>query len=170
MEFHRAIEEDAKRIMEIIGQAQDYLREQGVNQWQNNYPDISTITNDIGNKDCYILRDNGRIVATVTVVFGGEKTYAEIFEGKWLSSREYATIHRIAVDAGYKGRGLASVIICKVEAMCRGRGISSIRVDTHRQNTSMKRMLIKNGFTYCGIIYLPDGSERIAFEKILPAV
>lgn len=163
------MEEDAKRIMEIIGQAQEYLREQGVNQWQNNYPDISTVMTDIDNQNCYVLRDGGKAVATVTVVFGGEKTYAEIYEGEWLSSREYATIHRIAVDTGYKGRGLASTIIGNIEAICRSRGISSIRVDTHRQNASMKRMLIKNGFTYCGIIYLSDSSERIAFEKILPA-
>jgi ribosomal protein S18 acetylase RimI-like enzyme len=126
--------------------------------------------NDIDNQDCYVLCDDGRVIAAVTVVFGGEKTYAAIYEGEWLSNSEYATIHRIAVDAGYKGRGLASLIIDNIETMCRDRGISSIRVDTHRQNASMKRMLIKNGFTYCGIIYLTDSSERIAFEKILPAV
>lgn len=169
MEFRRAMKEDTERIMEIIAQAQEYLKKQGVNQWQNNYPNIATVMDDIDNQVCYVLRDCDRVVATVTIIFDGEKTYAEIYEGGWLSSREYATLHRIAVDAGYKGRGLASVIIGNVEALCHGRGISGIRVDTHRQNTSMKRMLIKNGFTYCGIIYLPDGSERIAFEKILPA-
>jgi len=167
LEFLRASAEDAQRIMKIIGQAQEYLREQGVNQWQNNYPNSGTVMNDIQNEDCFVLRDNGRVVATVTVVFGGEKTYANIYDGNWSSSREYATIHRIAVDAGYKGRGLASVIIGNIEAMCHSRGIESIRVDTHRHNASMKKMLIKNKFTYCGIIYLADNSERIAFEKIL---
>ncbi len=170
MEFHRASEEDAQRIMEIIGQAQGYLKAQGVNQWQNNYPNISTVMNDIDNQDCYVLRDSGRVIATVTVVFGREKTYAAIYEGEWLSSNEYATIHRLAVDAGYKGRGLASLIIGNIETMCRSGGISSIRVDTHRQNASMKRMLIKNGFTYCGVIYLSDNSERVAFEKLLPCI
>jgi hypothetical protein len=28
-------------------------------------------------------------------------------------------------------------------------------------------MLEKNGFIYCGIIYLSDGQERLAYEKVL---
>jgi hypothetical protein len=32
---------------------------------------------------------------------------------------------------------------------------------------SGERLLQKNGFKYCGIIYLEDQEERIAFEKIL---
>ena len=43
----------------------------------------------------------------------------------------------------------------------------SIRIDTHRDNIPMQKMLNKNGFIYCGIIYLLDGKERFAFEKPL---
>ena len=39
--------------------------------------------------------------------------------------------------------------------------------DTHKDNQSMQRMQAKNGFEYCGLIYLEDGAERIAFEKIV---
>jgi hypothetical protein len=28
-------------------------------------------------------------------------------------------------------------------------------------------MLEKNGFSYCGVIYLADGAERVAYEKII---
>jgi hypothetical protein len=31
----------------------------------------------------------------------------------------------------------------------------------------MRRMLEKNGFVYCGIIYLESGDERVAYEKIV---
>jgi hypothetical protein len=30
----------------------------------------------------------------------------------------------------------------------------------------MQNLLIKNGFSKCGIIYLEDGAERLAFQKI----
>ena len=43
----------------------------------------------------------------------------------------------------------------------------SIKVDTHEQNLSMQKLLRKNNFEHCGIIYLQDNSKRIAFEKIL---
>lgn len=41
-----------------------------------------------------------------------------------------------------------------------------IKVDTHEENISMQKLLKKNNFKYCGIIYLEDKSKRIAFEKI----
>ncbi|MGU9047176.1 GNAT family N-acetyltransferase, partial [Clostridium perfringens] len=34
-------------------------------------------------------------------------------------------------------------------------------------NISMQRAVVKNDFKKCGIIYLEEGSERIAFEKVL---
>ena len=45
--------------------------------------------------------------------------------------------------------------------------MKSIKVDTHKDNISMQKLLRKNDFKYCGIIYLEDGSERIAFEKLI---
>ena len=39
-------------------------------------------------------------------------------------------------------------------------------MDTHEDNISMQRLLEKNNFKYCGIIYLEDGNKRIAFEKL----
>jgi len=67
----------------------------------------------------------------------------------------------------YKGKGLSSKIIKNMEGICLDRGIDSIKVDTHKDSLSMQKALKKNGFQYCGMIYLTDGSERIAFEKIL---
>jgi RimJ/RimL family protein N-acetyltransferase len=63
--------------------------------------------------------------------------------------------------------GVSSVIIKNIAATCLDRGVNSIRVDTHKENKSMQKLLKKNGFTYCGIIYLVDGNERAAFEKLL---
>ena len=51
--------------------------------------------------------------------------------------------------------------------LCLEKVIFSIKNDTHRLNQSMQRMLVKNGFVRCGIIYLENGEERIGFERIL---
>ena len=42
---------------------------------------------------------------------------------------------------------------------------SAIRIDTHRDNKIMQHNLLKYGFTYCGIIYLANGDERLAYQK-----
>lgn len=166
MEFRKSSELDLDNIMDIIRQAQFYFKSRGIDQWQDNYPNIETINADIKNGNSYVLL-KGNIVGTAALCFGGEKNYECIYEGKWMSDFKYAVIHRIAVAANYKGLGLASVIIKNIEKICRDNSVLSIRADTHRDNVSMQKMLQKNKFEYCGIIYLNDGSERIAFEKII---
>ena len=42
--------------------------------------------------------------------------------------------------------------------------ISHIRIDTHEHNKVMQKALEKQEFERCGIIYVPDGTPRIAFE------
>lgn len=165
MEFKKAAYSDINSIMEIIMQAQTYLLEQGINQWQGGYPNLEVIKKDIDNKNGYVLLKDKKIVGTVAVSFQGEKNYESIYNGKWMGSGEYAVIHRIAVDVNCKGLGLSSEIIKNIEEICFNKGIHSIRVDTHKDNLSMQRMLQKNSFQYCGIIYLEDKSERLAFEK-----
>lgn len=167
MEFRKSVKADVNDIMKIIKQAQDYFNKQGINQWQDNYPNVETILNDIANKNSYVLLKDNNIVATAAVSFDGEKTYDSIYEGKWISNNEYAVIHRIAVNNNYKGLGLSSQIIKNVEQLCLNKGVYSIKVDTHEENVSMQKLLKKNKFQYCGIIYLEDESKRIAFEKIL---
>lgn len=167
MEFRKSNEADISNIMNIIKQAQAYFKGHGIDQWQNNYPNDETISNDIANDNSYVLLKDNKIVATVVVSFDGEKTYDSIYEGKWISSDEFAVIHRIAVDNTYKGLGLSSQIIKSVEKLCLSKSVCSIKIDTHEKNISMQKLLKKNNFEYCGIIYLEDGDKRIAFEKML---
>ena len=165
MIFRKSTKLDVKAIMRIINQAQEYLKSQGINQWQNNYPNEDVINDDIAKGESYVLEKDGNIVATSVISFNKEKTYKVIHDGKWLTNGEYAVIHRIAVDNTCKGAGVAHKIIEYAEEMCKEKGIHSIKVDTHRENLSMQKMLKKNGFEYCWVIYLADGAERVAFEK-----
>lgn len=167
MEFRRSNEADINNIMDIIKEAQGYFKKQRIDQWQNNYPNPDTIRDDISNNYSYVLLKDNKIVGTAAISFDGEKTYGSIYNGQWISNNEYAVIHRIAVKSSYKGLGLASEIIKNVERICLDKDAHSIRIDTHKDNLSMQRLLQKNNFQYCGIIYLKDKSERMAFEKII---
>jgi ribosomal protein S18 acetylase RimI-like enzyme len=167
VEFRRSVESDISPIMNIITQAQENFKAQGIDQWQNNYPNPAVIKADIDKGYSYVLLKEEKIAATAAVSFDGERTYKVIYEGQWLSEMKYAVIHRIAVDSSLKGQGLASIIIKHVEKMCLNRGVHSIKVDTHKDNISMQKLLEKNGFQYCGIILLEDKSERLAYEKLL---
>lgn len=42
----------------------------------------------------------------------------------------------------------------------------NIRIDTHRDNRIMQHNILKYGFSYCGIIYLLSGDERLAYQAV----
>ena len=80
-----------------------------------------------------------------------------IDNGKWSSDHPYGTIHRIAGD-GSGGILHASVEYCLTKT-------DYLRIDTHADNRIMQGAIAKEGFTYCGIIYVEDGSPRLAYDR-----
>lgn len=167
MNFRKTTIEDINNIMNIINEAKEYFKKNRINQWQDGYPNSDTIYTDIKNNSSYVLESENKILATAMVSFKEDKTYKNIYNGQWLNNGDYAVIHRIAVSEKVKGNGIASAIIKEVEGLCKENGVTSIKIDTHKENISMQKLLEKNAFKYCGIIYLEDGSERIAFEKLI---
>ena len=86
-----------------------------------------------------------------------EPTYDRI-DGAWLTDEPYGVIHRIASYPG--DHGIFAAIIDFAAAR-----YAHLRIDTHRDNRIMQHLIEKHGFTYCGIIWLADGSERLAYER-----
>ena len=170
MIFRKTEEKDCEQVIDLYRQAQAYFKGVGIDQWQNGYPNAETLAEDMAGGESYVLVDEetGDVVGTCFVSFAVEHDYDVIHEGSWQHQEPYGVIHRVAVASDRKGQGLAGQMIEYAAEMCRERGISSMRMDTHEDNRSMQRMFAKNGFVYRGIIYLGrDGAKRVAFEKIL---
>lgn len=167
MHFRLSLESDIPSIMIIIHQAQAYLKQAGIDQWQNHYPNEASILNDIQQGESYVVIYDHKIVGTFALSFRNESTYDTIYDGKWLSTQAYAVIHRIAVDNHFKGYGVSTKIINEVSTWCINNNIFSIKIDTHPDNHVMRNVLEKNGFINCGTIYLRDGNRRVAYEKLL---
>lgn len=153
------------RIMELIEQARAFLKNSGVDQWQDGYPDQACIEKDIENGTGYLCLCREVIVGYLCVDFNGEPAYEGI-SGAWLDDRPYVVVHRMALDGAVRGRGLASRVFRLVEDMSRRRNVYSFRIDTDAANAVMKHLLQKNGFRYCGIIRFQN-SEKIAYQKSL---
>ncbi len=158
--------EDIEGIMWLIKQAQHLFAANNIDQWQDNYPNAHIIQADIDHGYSHVIEDDkGQLLATAMISFDGEPTYQHI-DGAWLSDKDatYAVVHRIAVNPNHKRQGMARFILSWVYAhLAQG---TSFRIDTHRQNIPMQNLLDSMGFQYCGIIYLEDGAERLAYEKL----
>lgn len=163
--FRKAVESDIDGIMTIIGQAVSQMRREGKNQWDDNYPQRRHIADDIARGCGYVMCSGGQLAAYGAVVFSGEPAYGGI-RGRWLSDGQYVVLHRLAVADEMKGQGVAVRFMEEVEKMAAGKGVHSFKVDTNYDNTRMRRVLCKLGFTYCGDISYEHG-DRMAYEKLL---
>lgn len=162
MEIRIAEKADIGEIMPLFDRAREIMRAAGnTKQWVNGYPSKDIILQDIAAGNLWLCTDErGYILGCFALVPGEEPTYKRIYEGSWLDdSTPYATIHRLAANA--PGLGLSAFCIgwCATHH-------PNLRADTHRDNKIMQHVLTKNGFRYCGIIYLADGSERLAYQRL----
>ncbi len=171
MEFRVSRRGDIPAILSIIGQARAYLAAQGIDQWQDGYPDEEVVSQDIGDLQGYVLTLDGTVFGIATITFDGEPSYDVIEDGVWTTKAPFACVHRVALDASARGTGASDVLMAEVEAVIRARGFADIRIDTHPENQVMRRMLERNGYRRCGVIHLcggkEDGAPRIALEKQL---
>ncbi len=170
MIFRQAEEADTDQVLTLYQQAQDYFRDNGIDQWQDGYPNQESLAEDMGSKESYVLysETEDRILATALISLRPEPDYEKIYDGNWISDGPYGVMHRVAVAADCKGQGLGGIMIRHAADLFRQCGMKSIRIDTHSDNRSMQRMLKKNGFIQCGrIILRRDGCERLAYEMKL---
>ena len=159
MKIRRSTLSDIREIGEIYAKARQFMIENdNPNQWNNNYPNEETALEDQKIGIGYVCEDEGEVVAAFAFEIGNEPTYDKIYNGDWLNNEKYAYIHRIAV----KKHGQGIVDFCFNECF---KAHPNLKIDTHRDNIPMQKVLKRCGFKECGIIYLESGDERIAFQK-----
>jgi len=151
---------DMADIMIVMEAAKKIMRQSGnMYQWGEGYPSKAVITADMEKHGGFVVVDDGKVVGYFAFLKSPEPTYARIYEGKWLDDEEpYHVIHRIASYPDAHG------IFSSIMDFCFSHD-SNIRIDTHRDNKIMQHNIAKHGFTYCGIISLVSGDERLAYQK-----
>ena len=157
--IRKATTEDIDRIMEILDIARDYMRSKGnMNQWINGYPQRELIAEDIAKGYGFCYEEGGEVHGYFAFITGIDHTYNYI-EGKWLNDEPYGTIHRVASDGTFAG------FLSKGQDYCFD-VVDNLRLDTHEDNAPMRKAAEALGFTYCGTIYIDDGSPRRAYHKV----
>ena len=141
--IRKASPADLPRIHGIYAAARQFMRDNGnFSQWDGEDAPEHLLPGDIEAGNLYVLEENGVIHAAFAFIIGADPCYAVIEQGAWKADTPYAAVHRVASD------GTVHNIL--------GRIMDFAKV--------MQRALEKQGFERCGIIYVPDGTPRIAFE------
>lgn len=197
MQIRKAREEDYSRMLAVYERARQFMRDTGnPNQWKDTDPRPEAVLEGIRSGKAYVAVSEGKAVLEEEAVSDGmaasdgkeeegcgrddsgeeilgafyfaieeDASYQEIFEGKWKNQEAYGVIHRVASSGSGKGFAAACFDWCREQ--CLAFGCRNLRIDTHADNKVMQHVLEKNGFAYCGKIYLQDGAMRLAYQKCL---
>ena len=159
--FRGAVRGDLPQILKIYAHARAVMKASGnPTQWGDDFPPQELLEEDIDSNRLFLYVVNGQIEAVFAFILGADPTYQVIEDGAWLNDTlPYGTIHRIGSDGTHRG-------VLHECVNWAARRISHLRVDTHADNHVMQRCILREGFSYCGVIHVADGTPRVAFERI----
>lgn len=153
------------KIWEILQKAIQRRKADGSNQWQDGYPNLKIVKNDIEKEQGFVLIDCKDILGYCAIMINDEPEYANL-EGEWLSNEDFVVFHRVAIDETQLGKGLAKKMIGFIEDFAVENNVYSVKADTNFDNVAMLKIFENLGYTHCGEVYF-RGSARKAFEKVL---
>ncbi len=162
VDIRKANFSDVSEANKIYADARAFMAEAGnPNQWGGVYPAETDINEDISLDRLYVCCEGEKILGVFCYFKGEDPTYGYIESGSWENDEPYGVMHRVAVSKDARGLGVAAFCFDFCFGHC-----GNLKIDTHRDNIPMQKALLKNGFCKCGIIYLANGEERIAFQKV----
>ena len=158
--IRKSTKDDLPEILTLYQHAREEMKKNNnPHQWKDTEPRVENVIADISNGNHHILEKDGVICGAFSMLFSEDPTYAYI-EGKWLNDLPYITIHKLASNNLHKGvlKAIIDYAFCF---------LNTVRIDTHEQNTIMRHLLDKYGFTLCGTIYLLNEEPRLAYQKTI---
>lgn len=167
-----AIKSDLKTIATLIDGARQFLKSQGLSQWQSGYPNEETVATDIALNRGHVLVVGSEVAGYTALLAGTDPVYEAITDGQWLSEADdYISIHRFAISDGFRGQKLAQRFMTAILTLCYDKKQFDVRIDTHPENHPMQSVITGNGFEKRGVVYINEGQEingeRRAYQLIL---
>jgi GNAT superfamily N-acetyltransferase len=154
--------EELDAILELTRSCGRHMRENGIDQWDENYPDRESLDRDITKETLFAYRENGEVVGIIVLNETQDPEYAEI---NWSTSAadRNIVVHRLAVSPDHQGKGIARKIMDFAEKWALENNFDAIRLDTFSQNPRNQRFYKNRGYTELGSVFLSYKKEHPYF-------
>ncbi|GAB3434175.1 GNAT family N-acetyltransferase [Flindersiella endophytica] len=155
---------DAEALAALRDEAAAWLLEQGYVQWIPGEFDAERYARSIDQDEVLVVRDDGQIVATVTVASNDELIWADRHRP------DAVYIHRLIVARSRSGRGLGTAVLREVERRARARGRRLLRLDIVELNADLAAYYERHGFRPVGRQHYPPHlgfHPSLLMEKIV---
>lgn len=156
--IHRSKILEIPDILDMTRACARNMEEQGIYQWNEQYPSKAAFEMDMDRGELYTLAIEGKLVGTITISTYKDEEYNAV---RWLTpDHGNIYIHRLAVHPSYQGKGYAQKLMDFAEDYAKGLKMTSIRLDTFSQNKRNQKFYERRGYCKLGDIYFPKQSEH----------
>lgn len=162
--------EELDAILALTRACGKHMRENGIDQWDENYPDRESLKRDIASNTLFAYRENGAVLGIVVLNETQDHEYAEV---DWSTSEtdRNLVVHRLAVSPNHQGKGIARKIMDFAEDWAKKQAFDAIRLDTFSQNPRNQRFYKNRGYSELGSVYLSYKKDHpyFCYELIIKA-
>ena len=130
--------------------------------WDEYYPSVELITEDIKNENLYVLKYGNEIVA---VSFLGQKNDDDDGENWILDLKKPMGVARICVNPDFQGNGIGTYFMQLLMGKAKQMGADGMRFHVATQNISAMKMYEKCGFKNWGLGRSDFGFDYYRFEQ-----
>ena len=166
MIIQKANIKDLKEIMIMYKSCVSGMITNGIDQWDNSYPNAEIIKKDIKAETYYIAKQKDSIIGGINIDQNQDPTYSDI---KWEEmSNKFLVVHRLGVKQEFWNKKVGKSLMLFVEDLVRKNNFKSIRLDTYSGNPKATKFYKNLDYKQLGHIYLkPNKNEYYCFEKII---
>ena len=156
--------DDVDDVLVLVRDCVDHMRRHGIEQWDDAYPDRTTIEADARLCEAFVATHEAGLVGYVALGACQDPEYAEL---PWeFAAGPTVVIHRLMVDPEYQGRGFAKVLMSFAEKHALTSGYRTVRLDAFVGNPRALHLYERLGYREAGMIQHRTGQFR-CFEREL---
>ena len=157
---------DLENIMLMYKSCVAGMLENGIDQWDESYPNTEVIMEDLIAQTYFVAIENNIIIGGINIDQNQDKTYLEIdWEDK---SDSFLVVHRLGVKEEFWNKKIGKDLMLFTENLVKERGLKSIRLDTYSGNPKAMEFYRRLGYIELGTIDLkPNKDKYHCFEKII---
>lgn len=164
LEFYLADETQTDQIYNMFLAAVSEMDKNGINQWDNVYPDKDIIVKDILSRQMYVCTLNKIIVSAFVI---NTECDVEYNNGNWcFPNASYKVVHRLCVNPLYQNKGIGRQTMLYIEHFLKVQGIEAIRLDVFTQNPYALKLYEKLGYKKVGFANWRKGKFYLMEKKI----
>ena len=164
LEFRRAGTDDLDALVALYGAAAQDMREKGIDQWDEYYPDREILAEDVESGDMTLGFLDGQLACAYVV----NREYDPEYElGAWEHTEgDFCVLHRLCVNPQLQGRDLARQAMARMEKTALEQGFDSVRLDVFSQNLHAQRLYERLGYRRTGEVRFRKGIFYLMEKKL----